>query len=100
MKLIEKYVLHSCHIIEDTKVIAVKSRIQKWVVSGDEEILVENNAGLHRLMLAPGDWTGADKMGVRQYADLVWTDEVINAWQAAHRLLSPVPETVETGTTL
>jgi hypothetical protein len=80
MEIKERYVLEWCQIIESTKVIAVRSRKQKWIVSGNEEMLVENNAGIHRTMLAPGDWIGANKWGVRQYADLVWTEEVISVW--------------------
>ena len=76
------HVTDKVEIDENTKTIGVRTRTQKWVVSAEGEILVQDNAGYHRVCLEPGNWAGADQYGVRNYADLVWTQDAINAWNA------------------
>jgi len=89
MEIVTRYALENCQIVESTKCILVRSRVEKWVVSGTEEMLVESNAHFHRTTLSPGDWAGADKWGVRQYADVAWTQEVIDSWRQYVSTLSP-----------
>lgn len=89
MEIVTKYALDSCQIVESTKCILVRSRIEKWVVSGNDEMLVDNNSHFHRITLSPGNWSGADQWGVRKYADVVWTQDVIDAWEQYILTLSP-----------
>jgi len=77
-----RHVTDKVEIDENTKTIGVRTRTQKWVVSAEGEILVQDNAGYHRACLEPGNWAGADQYGVRNYADLVWTQDAIDAWNA------------------
>lgn len=80
MEIITRYIVDKVEIDENTKSIGVRSRAQRWVLSENSELLVQDNAGYHRVSLDPGDWSGADRYGVRNYADLVWTQEVVDAW--------------------
>jgi hypothetical protein len=82
MEVVMKYALDRVEVEQTWKTINVRSRVQKWVKNGADEMLVEPNAGLHRVVLNPGDWAGADKWGVRSYADIAWGADVISAWQA------------------
>lgn len=41
----------------------------------------------HRTPINPGDYATADALGVRSYADLAWTPEVLAAWDAAKAAL-------------
>ena len=82
MNIETRHVIDKVEIDENTKTIGVRTRIQQWVVSSEGEILVQDNAGFHRVSLSPGDWSGADANGVRNYADLVWTQSAIDAWNA------------------
>ena len=75
-----RYVLDSCTVQGPWMVINVRSRIQQWVVNGAEELKLDAPEGLHRISLNPGDWAGADQWGVREYANIAWTQEVIDAW--------------------
>lgn len=77
-----RHVTDKVEIDENTKTIGVRTRTQKWVVSAEGEILVQDNAGYHRVCLEPGNWAGADQYGVRNYADLVWTQDAIDTWNA------------------
>ena len=77
-----RHVVDKVEIDENTKSIGVRTRLQKWVTSSEGEMLVQDNAGFHRISLRPGDWSGADQYGVRSYADLAWTRESIDAWDA------------------
>lgn len=36
-----------------------------------------------RGVVDPGDTAKADALGVRSYADIAWTPEVLDAWEAA-----------------
>lgn len=98
MEIQTRYVLDLCEIEESTKNIRVRSRMQKWVVSGTNEILVEDNSGLHRIVLHPGDWSGADQWDVRKYADIIWTQDVINSWREKLSLRTAIATSV-TGST-
>lgn len=89
MEIVTRYALDSCQIVESTKCILVRSRVEKWVVSGAEEMLVDNNSHFHRITLSPGNWSGADQWGVRKYADVVWTQEAIDAWRQHILALAP-----------
>jgi len=80
MNIETRHVIDKVEIDENTKTIGVRTRIQQWVVSSEGEILVQDNAGFHRVSLNPGDWSGAESHGVRNYADLVWTQSAIDAW--------------------
>jgi hypothetical protein len=83
MEIFEKKIIDMVEIIQTTGVIQIRCIKQKWVRSGDQEMLVEPNVGLHRYALNPGDWAGADAIGVRSYADAAWSPEVIARWQAS-----------------
>lgn len=89
-----RHIVDKVEIDENTKSIGVRTRLQKWVVnSGGEQLLVQDNAGYHRICLEPGNWSAADEYGVRSYADLVWTQEAIDAWNTTQnqpRFRSPV----------
>lgn len=80
MEIVTRYVLDRCEIEQQWKTINVRSKAQKWVVSNGQELLVETFSSLHRVVLEPGDWTGADTWGVREYANVAWTQNVIDAW--------------------
>jgi hypothetical protein len=80
MEIVIRYVLDRCEIEQTWKTINVRSKAQKWVVSNGQELLVETFSSLHRVVLEPGDWEGADKWGVREYANVAWTQNVIDAW--------------------
>lgn len=81
MNVFVRYALDGCEIEERWKQISVRSRMQKWITVNGEDVPIELEAGFHRIVLLPGDWEGADKWGVRHYADLVWTPAVIEAWK-------------------
>lgn len=82
MNIETRHVIDKVEIDENTKSIGVRTRMQKWVVSSEGEILVQDNAGYHRVCLEPGNWSGADQYGVRNYADMLWTQGVIDAWNS------------------
>lgn len=82
MEIFEKTVMDQIEIVKSLGVIQVRCIKQKWVRSGDQEMLVEPNVGLHRYSLNPGEWELADRLGVRSYADIEWTPDVIAAYQA------------------
>jgi len=80
LTVITKYVLDRFEIENEWKTISVRSVIQRWVTDGTTETLVEPRQGYHRVVLSPGDWTGAARWGVRQHANIIWTNAVITAW--------------------
>lgn len=82
MEIFIKYSLDLFELENTWKTISVRSRIEKWVTINGQDVLVEPNAGFHRISLSPGDWDGADAWGVRDYANICWTPEVIDAWNA------------------
>jgi hypothetical protein len=92
MQIQERHVLDHCQIIEESKCILVRTRIQKWVISGDEEMLVQDNAGYHRVTLNPGNWADAVKYDVKKYADVIWTEDVVDEWNS--RLAQHTPALV------
>jgi len=82
MEIFEKTVLDQVEIVKSLGVIQVRCVKQKWVRSGDQELMVEGNVGLHRYSVNPGEWDLADQLGVRSYAEIEWTPEVLAAYQA------------------
>lgn len=88
MNIETRYVVDKVEVDENTKSIGVRTRAQKWVVGSEGEVLVQDNAGFHRVSLEPGNWSGADRYGVRAYADLVWTQEAVDAWNAISSQMS------------
>lgn len=95
MKIENRYALASCSIEEPYKTINVRSRIEQWVVQGAEEVRLDTVGGLHRISLSPGDWAGADQWGVRAYADVAWTPEVVDAWGKRPQAARPDVESVK-----
>lgn len=81
MDIVEKYVVDLVEIVQSTGMIQVRCVKQKWVKSGDQELLVEPRVGFHRFSLSPGQWTEAESLGVKSYADAAWSPEVIAAYQ-------------------
>lgn len=81
MQIIEKLILDRVEILNSSGILQIRKIKQKWVINGDQEILVEPNAGLWRTTVNPGQWDLANEIGVRSYADIAWTPEVIEAWQ-------------------
>ena len=82
MEIFEKLVLDQVQIVAHASVIQVRCKKQKWVRNGDQEMLIEPSGGFHRYTLSPGDWDLADQLNVRSYAEIVWTPEVIQEYQA------------------
>lgn len=80
MNIETRHIIDKVEIDENTKTIGVRTRMQKWVVTLEGEMLVQDNAGYHRVCLEPGNWAAADQYSVRNYADMLWTQEVIDAW--------------------
>ena len=81
LNVITKFTLDRFEIENEWKTISIRAVIQKWATDGTTETLVESNSGFHRVVLVPGDWSGADRWGVRLHANIVWTDTAIQAWQ-------------------
>ena len=79
MEIFEKMVIDQVEVVKALGVIQVRCIKQKWVRSDTQEILVEPNTGFHRWSINPGNWQLADELGVRAYADIEWTPEVIAA---------------------
>ena len=80
MEIITKYALDLFEIENTWKTISVRSRIQKYVSINGVETLIDGNVGFHRITITPGDWSGADFWGVRDYANICWSQDVIDAW--------------------
>lgn len=83
MEIVEKYVVDLVEIVQSTGIIQVRCIKQKWVKSGDQELLVEPRVGFHRFSLAPGQWSEAESLGVKSYADAAWSPDVIAAYNSA-----------------
>lgn len=90
MEIVKKYVLDRVEIETQWKSISVRHRVVKFVTDGASEIEVGFD-GLHRIVLNPGDWAGADKWDARAYADVAWTADVIAAWEAEKAKRRPTP---------
>ena len=82
MEIVTRYSFDLLEIENTWKTISVRSKIEKWVVDGASEILIDANTGFHRITLLPGDWDGATQWGVTEYATVAWTQEVIAAWNS------------------
>ena len=99
MEIITRYILDRCEIETTWKTISIRSKIQRWVVNGAEEMLIEPEAGFHRNVLEPGDWDGASLWGVTDYAAVAWTEQAVSDWNTrlaslmvTANIVNPVPE--------
>lgn len=98
MEIITRYILDRCEIETTWKTISIRSKIQRWVVNGAEEMLIEPEAGFHRNVLEPGDWAGATLWEVTDYATVAWTNQAVSDWNArlaslmtAANIVNPIP---------
>ena len=89
MEIVTRYSFDLLEIENTWKTISVRSKVEKWVVDGENEMLVDANTAFHRITLTPGDWQGAEAWDVTDYATVAWTQEVIDAWNSR---IAPVEE--------
>lgn len=83
-------------IIDRVEIVGQHRHIQirrRRVLTDDQGLVVGRPVGpeFDRLVLAPGDWDGAEAAEVTEYAKAAWTDEIIASYQAA---LPSQPEAV------
>ena len=88
MALIEKKIVDSINLVESNHIQVRKSTI----IEKDD---IEIARTYHRHVLSPGDDISNEDSRVQAIANVIWTEEVVNAYKALIAPIEPIDNNLE-----
>ena len=88
MALIEKKIVDSINLVESNHIQVRKSTI----IEKDD---IEIARTYHRHVLSPGDDVSNEDSRVQAIANVIWTEEVVNAYKALIAPIEPIDNNLE-----